>query len=120
MRKLFTWKYAHIWIVIISFVLLLDLSNYLDSKFYGYARAEQAENWDDSEWHWLNQQKRIQDMNPHVVYTFPDYDNDDTRLLVIHHQELDMYCYVLENKPYNFKTGLNCFPGWHIRGEHLK
>jgi len=96
------------------------LSGYLDSKFYGYARAEEVENWDDSERHWENWLKRKAELEYREIFTFPDTDNKRTNLVVVHDLVNDMYCYVLENRPYNFKTGLNCFPGWYVRGDHLK
>lgn len=106
------------WLIIV--VVGGQFSMYLDSKFYGEARAEQVENWDDSQYHYEMMLYRKAQLNYQVIFTFPDYDNDTTRLVVVYHPENDMHCYVLENRPYNFKTGLNCFPGWYIRGEHLK
>ncbi len=116
-RKMY---FLYVVFLALIFVGLLDFSMYLDSKFYGYARAEQVENWDDSQYHYEMMLYRKAQLNYQVIFTFPDYDNDTTRLVVVYHLENDMHCYVLENRPYNFKTGLNCFPGWYIRGEHLK
>jgi len=114
---------------LISFVLLIVgssiVSNYLDERFYGkgwkenrlaYANEARAgEIQDDSEWHYQHWMKRKEELNYRVIFTFPDYDKKTTKLVVVHDKVNDMFCYVLENRPYNFKTGLNCFPGWYIR-----
>jgi len=95
------------------------LMMYLDSKFYGNARAAE-EIQDDSEYHyntWMQWKAEIAEKAKYrVVYVFPDDDDKLTKLTVVHDPVLDMYCYSLKNRPYQFKTGLNCFPGWYIRG----
>jgi hypothetical protein len=114
-----------LWICAIYVVIVFagtSLSMYLDSKFYGHARAEEAAaaTDDDSQWHYEHWMKRKADLNYRVVYVFPDETKKITRLMVVYDPVLDMYCYTLQNRPYYFKTGLNCHPGWYIRGEHLK
>jgi hypothetical protein len=89
-----------LWIFVVS--AGTSLSMYLDSKFYGDVHAEEVQ--DDSK-----SQYR-------VVYVFPQNDKI-SKLVVVHDPVWDVYCYTLQNRPYYFKTGLNCFPGWYIRNE---
>jgi len=94
-----------------------SLSMYLDSKFYGNVYAEEVQ--DDSEWHFNHWMQRKADLNYRVVFEFPEIDKT-TKLVVVHDPVHDVFCYTLQNKPYYFKTGLNCFPRWMLEGGNGK
>ncbi len=92
-----------------------QINMWFDSKYYyGKAYAEE-ENYDDSQYHYDMMMQRKAALKYRVIFTFPDVDKKTTKVAVVYDNVNDVYCYVLENRPYNFKTGLNCFPGWYIR-----
>lgn len=97
------------------------LSMYLDNQFYG-ERIVYAENetQDDSQYHYEMMMQRKADLQHRVVFVYPDDDKKRTKLVVVHDPVWDVYCYTLQNKPYYFKTGLNCFPRWMLEGGNGK
>jgi len=94
------------------------LGMYLDSKFYG-TRVYANDVQDDSEWHFKYWEQRKAALNYRIVFEFPEEDKT-TKLVVVHDPVWDVYCYTLQNKPYYFKTGLNCFPRWVLEGGNAK